>query len=348
MHYCFFTTAVWDKNASMVRPRELGAELFRRGHKVTFICDDNESNRAIKVPIGTNLVFIPPGGLLKQTFARRRAIREINPTYVHVLNPAPKGFLALAMLWGQKVVGDWDEWPAKRPNAFFKRTLGKFLDRWLRKRSTQRFVASKYMRDEFDKLGTPAIYLPYATYLQPQSETASPYTSRTFVYMGNLYPAYDHDLLFEAAELLQQRGLYPNIDFIGSGPDEQRWREFIAKRALGNVNIRGYVSGPELWARLRHAHVLVFPIRDGLLNRCRCPSKTYSYAQARRPILTNRVGEVPAVLGEKATYVDCTAKAFADAIATMMKQTLPDVDYGIERHNWGERVTTLLAATDKR
>ena len=106
----------------------------------------------------------------------------------------------------------------------------------------------------------------------------------------------------------------------------------------------GFVSGDDLWRRLRHAHVLLFPIRQTILNLCRCPSKTFAYAQARRPVIANRVGEIPAVLGESAEYVDSTSEAFADAIDRAMSQPRhADIDYGVERHNWAARADVLVA-----
>ena len=89
--------------------------------------------------------------------------------------------------------------------------------------------------------------------------------------------------------------------------------------------------------------MLLFPIRSTRDNWLRCPSKTFAYAQARRPIITNRVGEVAHMLGEKATYIECTPEAFADAIERAMDTpNLPDVDYGIERQNYDERAGMLL------
>jgi hypothetical protein len=57
----------------------------------------------------------------------------------------------------------------------------------------------------------------------------------------------------------------------------------------------------------------------------------------------NHTGEIPEVLGDLATYVDCTPDSFATAIeAAMQIPSLADVDYGVERHNWGVRAGQLL------
>jgi glycosyltransferase involved in cell wall biosynthesis len=163
--------------------------------------------------------------------------------------------------------------------------------------------------------------------------------------MGNLFSAYDHDIIFEAARLLKQRGMTPPIRFMGHGPDEASWRAFVRDNGLENVAMPGFVRGEELWRSLRHAHVLLFPIRPTMVNLCRCPSKTFAYAQARRPVITNRVGEIEAVLKDRAEYIDCTPQAFADAIErAMRRRTLDDVDYGVEQHNWSSRTDDLLEA----
>lgn len=345
MHYCFFSTGSWENNASMVRLRELGKELIARGVDVTYAVDDLPFNRAkLGVDPKANLVFTTRLGKLAQWRARRKTLRHLKPDFVHVLNPAPK---SMAGLWGtrHRVIGDWDEWPVMRPHALGRRLLERYLDRWLRNRAVLNVVASRYMQQEFARrYGVEALYLPYAAYLPEQPATTSPFTAPTFVYMGNLYPNYDHDLLFEAAVKLKEAGKTPPILFLGHGPDIEKWRTFVKEHALANVDVPGYTTGVELWRRLRHAHVLLFPIRDNILNVARCPSKTFAYAQARRPVITNRVGEIPEVLGEKAIYVEPTPAAFAQAIASEAELNQPDVDYGVEAHNWGARAQTLLDA----
>ncbi|HEY7120198.1 MAG TPA: glycosyltransferase [Tepidisphaeraceae bacterium] len=348
MHYVFLSTGSWEGNASMVRPRELGRELIARGIDVTYAVDDVEYNRkSLNLDPKARIVFTSKLGGFSQIAARRRTLKDLKPDFVHVLNPAPK---TAAALWGSRwrVVGDWDEWPAMRPSRPVKHAMERYLDRWLRNRSVRVVVASRYLQEQFrGRFGLDAAYIPYAAYLPDHPSTTSPFTQRTAVYMGNLYPAYDHDLLFDAAVQLKARGRMPPIIFLGHGPDLEKWRGFVKEQGLWNVDVPGYTTGEELWRRLRHAHVLLFPIRPTILNLARCPSKTFAYAQARRPVITNRVGESPEVLGEKATYVNATADAFANAIEDAMSRELADVDYGVEAHNWGARADALLGVLPK-
>ena len=168
-----------------------------------------------------------------------------------------------------------------------------------RERSFVAVVCSRYLQGEFKKLGCASSYIPYAAYLPSYPDGESPYTEPTIVYMGNMYPAYDHDLIFDAALLLRDRGLSPRIAILGWGPDLEKWRAFVLDKGLTNVTLPGFVRGEMLWQHLRHAHALLFPIRPTLLNLYRCPSKTFAYAQVRSPVITNRIGEVVEVLSEQ-------------------------------------------------
>jgi glycosyltransferase involved in cell wall biosynthesis len=345
MRYVFFSTGSWEGNASMVRLRELGRGMIARGVDVTYAVDDFEYNRkSLGVDPKANVVYTPAPQKVSATWRRRRVLRDPRPDFVHVLNPAPK---SAAGLWGSRwrVVGDWDEWPMTRDFGLPRKLMERYLDWWLRNRAVLRVVASKYMQDEFRRrFGIETLYLPYAAYLPEHPPTTSPFPEPTFVYMGNFYPAYDHDLLFGAAVRLKARGRTPAILFMGHGPDLEKWRAFARDHGLSNVRIPGFVTGEELWRSLRHAHALLFPIRPVITNLARCPSKTFAYAQARRPVIANRVGEIPEVLGDNGIYVDVSADAFADAIEAHMGRDLGDVDYGVERHNWPARVDALMAA----
>src|SRR4051812_43886407 len=116
MHYCFLTSGSWEANASFVRLREFGKELLARGHSVSCIADDfpynNEKLPAVFDGRASIHIARPPRGF-GQFAARRKLVKKIAPDYVHVLNPFIKAYAALRFT-GQKIVGDWDEWPAQR------------------------------------------------------------------------------------------------------------------------------------------------------------------------------------------------------------------------------------------
>jgi glycosyltransferase involved in cell wall biosynthesis len=344
MRYCFFASGPYRENPSLVRALCLGKELAGRGVDVCYVADDIPENRRPGVfDARATIAYVTKPRSSSQFLARRRAIASLSPDYVHVIDMAPKTFLGLVgSKW--KVVADYDEWPAGRPHPFLRRKWEEFLERWSNRRAARVIVCSRYLQDRFEQRhGRRPAYIPYATHLEEHADADSPFAEPTAVYMGTFSKPYDLDLLFHAAKLLAERKQKPRMCFMGTGPQFELWKAFLVEHQLDNVELTGRLTGVELWRRLRHSHVLLFPIRPSVPNLSRCPSKTYSYAQARRPVIVNRTGEIPTVLGDLATYVECTPESFAEAIGHAMRSpVLPDVDYHVEHQNWGVRAERLL------
>lgn len=343
MHYCFFSVGSWEQNGSLLRLKELGSALIEQGIQVSYLLDEIPFNVSkLGLHPKAHRVFVPGPRSLKQAFKRRKLLQELAPDYIHVLSPSPAALIALAGRKRAKIVSDWDEWFALRALPPHRRLVQQGLDAWMRHNSDYVIAASLYIQEQFQaRYGCKPTYIPHAAFMPEYADGTSPFSEPTAVYMGNLYPAYDHDILFEAAALLKKRGKVPKIEMIAAGPDLERWRAWVRENGLDNVSLPGYLRDEELWRHLRHAHVLLFPLRDIPRNLCRCPGKTFFYAQAKRPVITTRVGEVPQTLGDQATYVECTSAAFADAIEqAMSKPALTDVDYRLQ--GWDSRATALL------
>jgi len=349
MHYAFITYGSWENNAGFIRLRHLGTELAKRDVNVTYVVDDVPYNhgplKAMLHP-GVRIEHVSPHRGLSQIKARRRGLQRVAPDYIHLLNSHAKSVTALAGWKHPKIVADWDEPPTLRPLGFARLRIEHAADRWLRKHAHVRIACTTYLQRRFrEKYAMETVYIPHAPYFTDQPETTSPFTEPTAVYMGTLYPAWDHDILFDAAKLMREAGQTPHIALLGDGPERQHWQAFIEQNKLDNFDLSGYLTGVELWRHLRHAHVLLFPIRDTILNRARCPSKIFAYAQAKRPLITNRVGELPELLGEVPEYVEESPRAFADAIwRAMSAPAAPDVQYRLENHNWSNRAERLLEA----
>jgi glycosyltransferase involved in cell wall biosynthesis len=349
MHYCYVQYGSWEFNASHWRPREMGKVLIERGVDVTYIVDDMPYNRtSLQFHAKANVVFVPRHR--GQTAGRRRALADLKPDWLHLANPHPKSFLAAVGNTRLKIVGEWDEPPIWKPFGPVRHALEVVMDAWLRRRADRVVVCTRYLQEYFrDVHRIDAAYIPYATYLPQYPDGESPFKEQTVVYVGQFFPAWDHDLLFDAARLLAERGQRPPMVFLGNGPDTEKWRAWAAEKGLTNVSFPGFLKGPDLWRYMRHAHVLLFPMRDNVLNKARCSTKIFTYAQSRRPIIANRIGEIPEFLGDLPIYVDATPEAFAQAIrSAMSRDHLPDVEYHAERQNYDDRVDRLLEVLDGR
>ena len=163
--------------------------------------------------------------------------------------------------------------------------------------------------------------------------------------MGNLYPSWDHDLLVEAAGILKQRGQEKTLRWIGTGIDFENTRQRIQALKLERFELTGYLQLDAMNQQLRQSHCLVFPIRNKPLNLARCPFKCYQFAQAARPVITSDVGEVRAILGDLAIYVDPTPEGLADALSRVLEEPRrEDIEYDLSNHRWEYRAKTLSEA----
>jgi glycosyltransferase involved in cell wall biosynthesis len=349
MHYCFLLT-FGSKSAASFRMRQLGAALIERGVRVSYILNDDGEGRSATLPKAAEVELIRPGSPFKMMLARRRAVRRLRPDYVEVLNPHVQTLLPLAGLRGIRVVGLWDEPIFLHDLGRATLFLSRLWNRWLLRRAWMRIVASRALQELLrTRHGVDSTYLPHVTYMDRHEDGASPFDKPTVVYVGTLYPVWDQDLVFAAAEELARRGVPAGFCVIGTGSELEQWRSFVRDRGLNHVRVTGFLSEAEMWRHMRHAHALLFPMRPSALNRSRCSSKLFAYAQSRRPVIANRVGEAPEILGDHPTWVEPTAAAFADAVAAVTAGPRPpDVAYDLDRLSPATRAGELLAAIARR
>lgn len=349
MRYILLATGCTEQNASFVRLRELGRELARQGLDVEFVLDKTAHNSTLFENLQPARLHLVSGTVrATRLLNRRKLLRSLAPDAVHILNPQPLNVASVLRL-GVPIVCDWDELLSARQRPWIRTSTDWFIEAVARQISTVHVVASRYLQKVFHtRFGIESLYVPYATYLPDMTASANPFPKPTAVYLGNLIPDFDHDLVIDAWELLLMRGIPLDLSIIGGGELLESVRQDVAKRGLTNVRIEGYMTGQPMWDRLRHAHVLLFPIRDTVGNQSRCPSKTYAYMQARRPIITNRVGEVAEVLGDLAEYIAPSPQEFASAVERLASTRPPDVDYPVRLHTWSDRAARLLAALSER
>lgn len=346
LRYLFVTTGDLRRNASFVRVRELGHGLAALGVEVHYVLDPTEFNCGLPMELDYATVHVLDAlNRLRQIRQRRECIRATAPDVVHLLNPQPFNCSAIVG-WSGVIVVDFDELLSQRFGSASRRVISQACEAYGRSRASLLVVASRHQQQYFhEQCHAEALYLPYACYLPAMQDGPSPYAVPTAVYLGNLHPDFDHDLVLDAWRFLQEQRIAPQLELIGSGDDLEKVRQTIASDGLSNcVSALGYMSGQPLWDRLRHAHVLLFPIRDTIANRMRCPSKTFAYMQAGRPIITNRVGEVAEALGNRATYVEPTPTAFAAAVREAFQRPSCTVDYDVAKHQWSARARLLLDA----
>ncbi|MFN5274648.1 MAG: glycosyltransferase family 4 protein [Planctomycetota bacterium] len=272
-----------------------------------------------------------------------KIFREVQPEFVHMLNPREKAVLLAIAFPKVRFVFDWEDWTTfieKRPTLrWYKRAR----DRWLLKRASLVVCASRWLADYIrEQYRHSALYLPYACLPRVFPRTHDGAVPPLAVGMGSLHPDWDHDLLIEAAGVLKQRGIEHPIRWVGAGAQLEACRERASQLGLKQFEFPGYLDWDSMLAELTSAHCLVFPIRNKPLNLARCPFKCYQFAQSGRPVITSDVGEVRSILGDHALYVEPTAEAIADALHRIMSSPRrPDVPYDLSEQIWEQRAATL-------
>lgn len=340
---CFVCLGKWDSTLCL-RAKSIGENLEKSGWSVTFLIPDIIEHQGLD----SANIHLMPTKLLSFLWASRSILKRLRPSFIHFLNPEVKAVLLsmFAVPRSCQVIGDWEDWHAISRDSGLKKYATRFSDWFMRKRSDIVITASRWLADEFESVGVPSPhYIPYAMLPREFPKLPNPFQHPTAVFMGSFHSNWDHDILIDAASELKARGLAPPIFLIGRGEDLNRCKDVCRKRELHNVQFSGYLDWDDMLNRLQWAHVLLFPIRDKIANKARCPFKVFQYAQAKRPILTCRVGEVPTFLDDKAIYVEATATAFADELERVMASPrMENVDYGIEAHTWESRTEDFIAA----
>lgn len=335
----FLSMGKWGSVASL-RATNLAIGLNALGWdaRLVSVGDSNTAHERTHMPEHL-IVFETPKSRRGYVTSVSRYIQEFRPDFLHFLNSSLSTCAIVSRHRDLKVIGDWEDWCQWSDRRSFFGLVNHFVDRWLLRRANIRLACSRWLTNHMhEKFGLKASYLPYACHPVPIYRAENPFTAPTAVFMGNLWRTRDHRLLLEAMTLLKNQGSMPRLRIIGGGQDLEFCKALASQRGLTNVEFAGFVSEKAMFNQLAWAHVLIFPISMSTMNLARCPFKAYLYAQAGRPIITSAVGEVAAVLSDKAIYTSFTAADYARAIHEIMNvPRQPNIDYGLDQQTWQNR-----------
>jgi len=118
-------------------------------------------------------------------------------------------------------------------------------------------------------------------------------------YSGNMGRAHEFDTILNAAETLRDHTEIVFL-FIGAGPQRDRIKDEVQRRALGNILFKPYQPRERLTLSLSvpDVHLISLqPSLEGLI----VPSKFYGIAAAGRPTLYvgDSEGEIPSILSQE-------------------------------------------------
>lgn len=233
------------------------------------------------------------------------------------------------------IIKDFDEFPSMISS--FSNPRRRYL-RWIERQlvaQAQGFTcASAFIettvRRQRPEIGNKLLRLPVAISSSEHSINPdlvarfkqSAHGQPLLLYIGSVSRFYEDQLdeIIELAKVLHRRGSRARLRVVGGGPDLDYFRSKGAAAQVGTtLEFAGHAPREQLASHMEAADVLVFPFAANAFNLSRCPTKAYNYAAANRPIITNKTGEVAALLGDAALYYP---EKDVEALASLCEQAL--------------------------
>lgn len=317
--------------------------LARKGVPVSVLVPDRRENREfLRARPGIEAHFYPDGSVLSDLRHKARMLGRRSWSAVWIVGVGLRS-LTMRGWWarGIPLVKDFDEFPSMIASAS---PLRREYLRWIERRHIAQVdaftVASSFLenavRRRRPEVGSNLLRLPVAISadehrVRPSlvSQLRSAAAGRpVLLYVGSLLAFYQDqvDELIQLAAQLKRGGSDAVVRIVGGGPAAADFQARARRAGVeGTLEFAGHVDRPELASHLEAANVLLFPFPATPFNLSRCPTKAYHYAASGRPVVTNRTGEVAALLGDDALYYpEHDIAAMADRCLEAMRRPVPD------------------------
>lgn len=356
--FVFIGCTTIDVNGALFRLL-LARHLICNGHEVHFILQDSISNREwINNNFsGVQTHFLSSQYLLHRVIEKRNLIKKIDPDIVHILGAGVENALIMPLF--QKTtrtayIIDFDELLSVKALSPGRNFINRHLEYFSLKASQAFIGASHFLVNHFSKTESgrkkPSLYLPYA--YDPKYFTSINSVKdlrnlkrihknkKIIIYMGSLDKVYQGNQVLKIASHMSQK--YKDLVFwiLGKGSELEASKRWVVQQGLtDSVCFLGYISPKIVPAYLQAADVLLFPIENNLVNRARCPNKTFQYIAANRPVVTNRVSEVEYALGDCGYYYDFNNLDSCEEalLSALTKSKTHNCRFLLEQNTWVQR-----------
>ncbi len=252
-----------------------------------------------------------------------RSCLAFQPDLIWLFKPIGYTGLAAALLKPFKipVIVDADDWEGKggwaerNPYPLLWRAIMPIQERWTLTHADAVTVASRTLQSIIWSMGFPeakVLYLPNGvealSSLGPGSRKAVALYTRFVEFTTD-------DLLKIWAKILEKE---PDAELIivgkGFKGEEEEFLSKAAQAGIGEkVKVMGWIEREEALALLGEARVAIWPCRDNLINRAKCPVKLAELVGIGLPVVAEAVGEassyvLPELLVESGDYEELAEK----------------------------------------
>ena len=165
-----------------------------------------------------------------------------------------------------------------------------------------------------------SLYVPILVDVNEISPSSAMPVNQSVLFAGS--PAYDETLRFLLAAMEGVWAKYPDCQLAITGGATEDTLGPLAKGRSGRIRYSGFVERSVLLREYSAASVLAIPLFDDVRSHARFPTKLGEYLASGRPVVTNRVGEIPRFLEDgvsASVTVPGDVAAFADAICRVLE-----------------------------
>ncbi len=327
------------KSTARVRALPLGVALAARGHKVTLLVppwDDRANGGRTFSHQGVKVVQVPvPASPLLDvpllTARLWKAIHAYHPDILHLFKPkAYSGFIGTG--WWLKLklkrtrvpfVMDTDDWEGRggwndaAPYSLPAKMLFAWQEQWGLTHNNGVTVASRALEGIVRSMGVPPerlLYTPNGPGAAGEIPPANPQTvanlrNRLGIESAPIALLYTRFFEFDVAAMAKRWAAIvekvptARLIVVGkglAGEEIEFQRALQALKVADTVRDVGWQPFEHLAGYFALADVALYPMRDTLLNRTKCPVKLADYLQLGLAVVGEAVGMVREYLGEGA------------------------------------------------
>ena len=354
---CFVTVGDLKNNASPKRAFGMANPMLSLGWEVSILMFDTEENRKrAKAELSPDVksFFYNFSSVSVQRKEKNRLVYEIDPDvlfigYMFDYNVIARKHRSI------KIVEHCELYSKHNNNTFKSRLHHLFMEFYSIIYSDGLMCASKYLMDIFStrrkrilQNKVKMLYMPYAynpemTIVKNEAdinEIIKIYKQqKTFVYLGSVTRTYGVFTILEAAKLLNEKDLVFKVLILGGGKDLDEVRVFVNENNLENcIELMGFVEEEDISDYFSVASAFISPMNDNIQDWSRCPSKLYMYLPYKKPIITCKIGEPYATLGEEGLYYTSgDSMSLSKKMLDVIENRKDHINIDCHLHTWSSR-----------
>ncbi|MFA7402730.1 MAG: glycosyltransferase family 4 protein [Pelobacteraceae bacterium] len=343
------------KGTVIARMLPLAAALQERGHRVTIIAPpytNPEDAGRDELLRGVRLrnVRLGPGGRALSAPAiawrmYRSALAE-QPDLVHLFKP--KGYGGLAALFiaafrrSLPLFVDTDDWEGKggmneqHGYSSLEKRFYAWQERSLLALADGVTVASRALEDMVQRLGVSEqrfLYLPNCVEPAPvgDGDTARKRLAiaadTPVVLLYTRFFEFDQHLLYALCGEIMKRSPACRLLVVGKGPNREEQALLEESRRMGFADrlvMAGWVEVAQIPDLLAAGDVAIYPFRDDLVNRSKCPANLTELMLTERAVVADRVGQLAEYIQDGENGILCSSgdwQGMADRVVSLLENS---------------------------